>query len=423
MQNQRIFIKALTIGPRLRYVVDEIFKRRLGLEVVLGDQNAMPETSDFLVSYGLESRGWIIPESGVLNSGNRDGIRFQFENLDFHRVADQHGNRFSVDWLGLIFWYLSRLEEYQLKNRKDSHGRFAPFFSPLFALGKFEFPWVDFWVERIRKQLEEADFVFPSPKTEIELSFDLDNLLAYKEKGWKRNAGGFFRDFIFLRWKALAERSLTLLDLKKDPFETIAEMEAQIKPGHNPMFFVWIGDQGPFDKGLSFNTEYFAKTIRLLSEKYRVGLHPSYASFSQPQKLKSEKERLKKITRQKVVFNRFHFLRFRLPESYRLLIANGFEHDFSMGFSEIMGYRAGTGHSFYWYDVEQEETTKLLIHPFCMMDSTARFQLKWDADKFIAQFQKMKGDAISSHGKMHILLHNEFISWNKGWENLIEKIG
>jgi hypothetical protein len=418
MQNPRIFIKAMTIGPRLRYVAEEVFGRRLGLDFVLGDAGSIPPTEDFLISYGMESRGWIVPESGILKTGTLAEMKFNFENMDFKKVADHEDNRFKTDWLGLIFWFLSRQEEYQMKNQQDQHGRFSPTFSPLFKLDKYRYPWVDFWVERLREQLLDAAILTQRLETDTEISFDIDHMLAFREKGAYRNAGGLVRDFFAFRFGKIAKRISVLTGISADPYASIPEIEFQLRPGMNPSFFIWIGDYGPFDKGLSYENPVLRKTVKLLSEKYRIGLHPSYAVFSSPGKLKKEKGRLEQIVEMGIAHNRFHYLRFRLPESYRLLISNGIEHDFSMGFSEIPGYRAGTGWPFYWYDLEREEKTRLLIHPFAIMDSCARYKLNWNAEKFIAVCRSMKSEAAAVSGKFHVVMHNEFCAW-KGWENVL----
>jgi hypothetical protein len=95
----------------------------------------------------------------------------------------------------------------------------------------------------------------------------------------------------------------------------------------------------------------------------------------------------------------------------------GFQEDHSMGFSDRMGYRAGTGHPFFWYDLHNEERTPLLIFPFSMMDSTAHFQLNISPTEFISilgqQYRQGKGSS-------HAIFHNEHPSW-KGWENMIAR--
>lgn len=421
MQNPRIFIKALTIGPRLRYVAEEIFKRRLGLDFVLGDESSIPPTEDFLISYGMESRGWIVPESGILKTGTLDEVKFNFANIDFKKVAEQEDNRFNTDWLGMIFWFLSRQEEYQMKHQQDQHGRFAAHFSPLFKLDKFHFPWVDFWIDRLREQLLDAAILVSKQTLPPEISFDIDHMLAYREKGFLRNAAGLLRDGLSFQFGRVAKRLSVLAGLSTDPYEALSEIEFQIGPGHNPAFFIWIGNYGPYDKGLSWENPFFRRTVKLLSEKYRVGLHPSWAALSEPGRLKTEKQRLENITGIQVLHNRFHYLRFRLPESYRLLISNGIEHDYSMGFSDTPGYRAGTGWPFYWYDLEREEKTRLLVHPFGLMDSCARYKLNWNAEKFLEEYKKMKSAAAAVSGRLHVVMHNEFGTW-KGWEQILRQM-
>ena len=73
--------------------------------------------------------------------------------------------------------------------------------------------------------------------------------------------------------------------------------------------------------------------------------------------------RLKIITNQEVLLSRFHFLRINLPGSYRNLSATGILEDYSMGFHDEPGFRAGIASPFLFYDVTDDTVTNVRVYP------------------------------------------------------------
>ncbi|SMC74093.1 DUF7033 domain-containing protein [Pedobacter africanus] len=57
-----------------------------------------------------------------------------------------------------------------------------------------------------------------------------------------------------------------------------------------------------------------------------------------------------------------------LPKSYIRLIKNNTGNDYSMYYSNQPGFRAGTCSPFLWYDLQLEQTTRLIIHPVAATD-------------------------------------------------------
>ena len=73
-------------------------------------------------------------------------------------------------------------------------------------------------------------------------------------------------------------------------------------------------------------------------------------------------------------------LRFTFPSTYRKLIALELINEYSMGYGSINGFRASIAHLYYWYDLRNEEKTKLHIHPFCFMDANSYYEQKASAE-------------------------------------------
>ncbi len=120
------------------------------------------------------------------------------------------------------------------------------------------------------------------------------------------------------------------------------------------------------------------RVIKNVAKDGTVGIHPSYYS-DDGEKLIKEKKAVEHISGKHINISRQHYIRLRLPATYRMLIKNEIADDYSMGYGSHLGFRAGTGNSFPWYDLEQETTTPLRVHPFCFMDTTAHFEAKLSA--------------------------------------------
>jgi hypothetical protein len=55
-----------------------------------------------------------------------------------------------------------------------------------------------------------------------------------------------------------------------------------------------------------------------------------------------------------------------------MLLKNNIAHDYSMGYVSHIGFRAGTSFPFYFFDLKENKTTSLRIHPFLFMENALR---------------------------------------------------
>lgn len=58
-----------------------------------------------------------------------------------------------------------------------------------------------------------------------------------------------------------------------------------------------------------------------------------------------------------------------LPKSYIKLTKNKAKNDYSSYYEDFPGFRAGTCTPFYWYDLQLEKSTQLLLHPIATTDT------------------------------------------------------
>ena len=105
--------------------------------------------------------------------------------------------------------------------------------------------------------------------------------------------------------------------------------------------------------------------------------------------MKDEKERLENITDKPLLRSRQHYIKLFLPSTYRFLLEIGITDDYSMGFTDEIGFRAGTSHSFQWYDLSNEIETQLKVHPFCVMDVTLKNYLKLTPQQAVEKLNEL----------------------------------
>jgi hypothetical protein len=427
-----LHIYSATSSSRLLYIFDLIFKDILGVQYTLAnDEESFKNNNEPKISYG--------------NSAIGDEIFFQATNLVFERGIHQQ-NISITEWSGLkiffqtskksvlpfdvfaaAFYLVSRYEEY-LPFKGDSLGRFSARESLAYKADFLQKPVVNIWAEKIKEIIKQRypEFLFPQKKYQFISTIDIDNAYAYKYKGLIRIIGGFVKDALTLNFKNGVNRFSTIINLKQDVYDTYAMIgNLQSKYQFPSIYFFLLGNFTERDKNLPAGSKKFQSLIQYLSETNECGIHPSFASNSDPQKISVEKTRLTNILKKDITKNRQHFLMLHFPETYRKLLANGIVDDYTMGYADEVGFRANICTPFYFYDLQKEETTQLRIHPFAVMDATLNLYMKVKPEEAINQIQSLIDVTKSVNGFFISIWHNETLSevppW-KGWKVVYEEL-
>ena len=108
-------------------------------------------------------------------------------------------------------------------------------------------------------------------------------------------------------------------------------------------------------------------------------------------------------------------MKFALPYGYDRLEQFGFTDDYSMAYSDMAGYRAGTSRSFTFYNIEKEKETKLTIHPLIVMDKTLRLDMKLDVESAYKYIDSLKKECNAIGGDFTTLFHNQNVTDLNGW--------
>lgn len=330
-----------------------------------------------------------------------------------------------VDPLAAIFYCISRYEEY-LPTIRDEHERFLPENSTLFKFGWLRKCKVDRWSTQLITAIETYYSIkLAAIRLPINYvpTFDIDIARAFEWKEGVRTLYGKWKNWISKDNKSAIVRKAVLAGKQKDPFDTFDKIQAYADLGFEVKMFWLVGDLAKFDRNISAFDQRHRMLIRKMSQLTDLGIHPSYKSNTSTYYLESEVERLSEIVGYKVSISRQHYLKCKLPETYRHLIEYGIREDFTMGYASQVGFRAGTARSFYFFDLIKNMRTSLKIRPFAYMDGTLNEYLnctiiesKIILDELINEVKTYGGDFIS-------IWHNESIAdygkW-RGWSALID---
>lgn len=326
------------------------------------------------------------------------------------------------DVFAAAFYLVSRYEEY-LQHNKDFFGRYPHEHSLAYRERFLEQPQVELWAQAFCKYLPGAD---RRPRNfKFKPTYDIDIAWSFLEKGFLRNLGGLGRSLAALDFAQVRKRLAVLAGKRRDPFDIYEWLDAvHLKYGLRPMYFFPVGARNTeYDKHILPSRKRLRDLIHYHAMGYTVGIHPSWASFREPALLKDEVKTLNDITGLPVMNNRFHFIAFNLPEGYRHLLELGILSDHSMGYGSINGFRASTSVPFHWYDLERDEQTALMVHPFCWMDANAYYEQGLTPAQAFAELQGYHNVLKKTGGSLSTITHNNFLSEEPGfagWKNVYE---
>jgi hypothetical protein len=420
------------ITPRHRYIFDFILEDLLGQKYAFSnDRKEFDESDSPKFSYGTIPAGDamhfsahpLLSETGLHEQPLRvmqwNGIPVFFE------VKGPSAMPF--DPFALSFYLISRYEEY-LPFQPDEHGRFPAASSPAYKEGFLEIPLVDIVADQIKSILQQQfpQLRFESRPFRFIPTFDIDIAFAHLGKSWSRATLAWMKLLLGMQFSELKERMLTLSGRISDPYDNFAFQEnLTIGQGFESIYFVLLGDFGKYDRNISYKNKRFRKLLQRLSSHCESGIHPSYGSYLDMAVFSKEKKRLEEITGHPVSKNRFHFLRLKFPDSYRMLIDSGIRDDYSMGYSNVNGFRSGTYSSFDFYDLQREIKTDLRIHPFIFMDSAMIDHLHFSPENALEKVEQLLLYPKKIGGEAIGIWHNYSLSEKhqyKGWRNVLQAV-
>lgn len=440
------------VSQRLKYALEEIFVHRLKKPYILTEDKTKFEshadhikiqyTSAFLAELGgfwIENMGFLEQEY-IDYDFKPELVRYQIvknqillDHVDFisrkfpdnpilktlftEKYAAYFPNKgiLTFDIFSMFFWNLSRYEEYQ-KYDADKFGRFTYSQSLDFKNEIYSVPYLDlaliYFASLLNLDLRSLWNIENKPTVDIDI--------AYKYLG-----RGFFRTFFAaIRHPKFFQKRIKVFLTKEDPYAWNNTISKKLNPSKNTQIF-WLcsSKTNYYNKQVSLDYKNLLLDINNSSNNFTIGLHPSANTSKASWQV--EKNWLEKISNRTISSSRQHFLLLSLPETYYDLISIGIQEDWSMGYSDNVGFRAATSHAFRWYDLKNNTSTPFVIHPFCFMDVTLKNYLQLKSDEALAEINKLYHWISLCGGMFCYILHNESLSsdseWNS-WQPIFEQI-
>ncbi len=414
-----IAIYAPNISPRLSYTVETLFG---GQALVSSNQQTFLQHDGPRINYShefLDVRNlWIHPHGLLEEQGIQQQELQAFEWKGFKAFFKTSDGTISFDLFAASFYLLSRYEEY-LGQEKDQHGRFPAEASLAYQAGFLQQPIIQCWVKALAWELH---LLFPGFRMETRAfklvpSYDIDNAFAYLNQPIAKQVFGFFKTLYQGKFDAFLEMASVLSGNAADPFDQFQRLEDLHQDlGCKPIYFCLLADKRMgVDKNIHPSNKALRNRIQMLATKNAVGIHPSWQSGDDTGLLKSELDTLSQMIDQPIAASRQHYLRLRFPDTYRSLLQAGIKDDYSMGWASQNGFRASFAAPFYWYDLEKETKTSLLIHPFCYMDATSIFYKRAPVYEAAKELQELTDLVMQYGGEMIAIFHNDFLTQQPEW--------
>lgn len=420
------------LSSRLKYIVRVLFQDVLKVAVELTDDYTYFEQYEGAkINYSMRQLGdeLFIESHGLLTEKGISDQAIQPTQWNGFPIFFQTNSQAIIpfDVFSASFYLLSRYEEY-LPHIRDHYERFMAKESLAYQYGFLQKPLVNLWLQQLVKIIQEKYPDFQPPKQSFHYcsTIDIDNAYCYLEKGLLRTLGAFVRSALNADWESCKERWRVLRKQDPDPYDTFEkQLDLQEKYKLPVIYFVLLADYGLNDKNIPVESRKFQLLIKHLADHSEVGIHPSFGSNSQQEKLGMEWKRLKDILKREVTQSRQHFLKLSFPTTYRNLLDLDIHNDYSMGYAAIPGFRASICTPYHFYDLELEQSTALLIHPFVVMDATFKYYLNYSPAQSLELIKKMVDEVKAVDGTFVSLWHNE--TWSehgawKGWGKLYEQM-
>ena len=376
-------------SPRLDYVCDVIFKHVLGLDFSITDNEEKYKAyTDFKLRY--------VPKIDLL-----------FETS----IHKQDEEILLQDKPALAFYLLTNYEEYLPDCPRDQHCRIVheQSFVVRHQLHK------QATVQRIALEYkallskQKPDFSWPRREYRFVPTFDIDIAYAFKGKTLSHFCGALAKSILTLQWNNARQiiKARHQQDFQ-DPYD-VYDIEKQLCEQHQlqPIYFFLTSNRTQYDRNISPHSSYFFDLIQKVKTYATIGLHPSYHSKNQNDILK-EKKTLEEKGQVKIQYSRQHFLKVKFPDTFRALIAAGITNDYSLGFYDRIGFRNGMAISFPFFDVKDNKTTALMLHPLLMMDSAAVQELGMN-EKYQKGITELIREVKTVGGEMIALWHSNFM--------------
>lgn len=322
-----------------------------------------------------------------------------------------------ADLVASAYFMLSRYEETVKPEIRDQHGRFLAKDAVVFQQGLGMRPLVDEWGRYLRDLLRKAGVEMPPEKNgfrKIYLTHDIDTpFLLYSKKQ------------VFKQWiKNLIHRGIKIPHPYRvyktgdgDPCNNFPQIigydtELSDKIGKDiveSIYFMIAAGSRNSKTYCDVELPKYQSMLRILTESgAETGLHASYEAGGDPSLLKGEMERMFRFCKNATTKSRHHFLRWVEPEHIDEMENAGITEDFTLGYADCAGFRAGTCRPYKFINPKTFRVSNVLVHPMeimeCSLDRKVYMGLDFETAGKICR--EIADKVRDYNGELNLLWHN-----------------
>jgi hypothetical protein len=379
-------------GPKLSYS-----KKRLGDEFHITSHSLLFEQGVQVQQINIEK--W-------------NGIPIFFKN--------EIQSQIPYDIFATSFYMLSRYEE-ALPHIKTIDGYFDPDSSLSGQSNFMELPVVDLWVKEFHLTLSTFFTeiqIENSPKAKKQILIDVQLPFRYKHQSMLMILGDFFQSIWKLNLFIFFEQLIVLLRIKKDPFESFSSWRKLFqKTTIKPKVFFLYSNSSSYESTVSIFNLAYRKIIKSIGDSFSLGLLVSVKSQLEPSMfLNKEKNNFNKLTLRPVTNVRMSLGIQNISKAYTDLVDQEFRSDYSMGYQNRIGFRAGTATPFHFFNLSNEFQLPIKIYPVV---ASEKGLIKFNAKKVFEKLETLHESLPLSCSTLTFAVSNEFLSFNhedKNWE-------
>ena len=346
-----------------------------------------PADADFEISNEAHSElNLSEPFYQKLTTEDYDGLR-SLANGSFH-FFDAEGRR---DIIASIFYLVNCIQEYDIK-KFDKYGRYPHADSLQKRHGIMHENIVQKLIDELfLKNPKLAKLKTTKCKSGFFLTHDIDTVYGARNQNGKHALKNMHWHRIpALLWKHYLGQPDWI---NMDRIAAIEELY-----GFQSAFY-WLVNKDKQNADYLITDPKIQEQIKLLSKKgFENGLHKSMRSSSFSNEL-----RLLDLPAQG---QRYHFLRFNLPQAWTDIERAGLKFDTSLGYAEDFGFRNSYGLPFMPYNISEKRVYDLIEVPMNVMDGNFFYQ-----GKTVAQAEKLLIDWLDGNRENTIItfnFHNNF---------------
>lgn len=347
---------------------------------------------------------------------SRDRPLVKYQNSSGAITSTEDSVTFGFDIIMSAFFLLSCQEEY-MSNKRDKWERFLAEYSQR-GKPQIGIPVVNYYKEilayaisQVSNELEMHDVT--NETLTVSLSHDVDNVYSRGTynivrrfyRGIRRTCEGNFPE----AKKEMLSLFNHVINKKSDwNFENYMKLENDHKFKST---FNFLGGKRIGRYAAHYKIENLGGVIKKLDGGgWEIGSHFSFYNIDDPDKLLNEKKRLEDLLGKQVKGGRSHYLKFKVPSTWRKLEKAGFQYDSSLGYPDALGFRAGIAYPFRPYDLENDKVLNIVEVPLVIMDRTLINQYGRNVERAWKEIKKILDTTKECGGFIGILWHQYMLN-------------